>query len=148
MTTLQVHPRSRMPVNALALISVISFLLSFIYIGSSTAFDAIIALSAFGLHVSYICPILFFLIWKLRGKAEMGPFSLGKWGIAINFLSLGYLLFVVIWMPFPTMLPVTGENMNYAGPVFLIILFGALLDWVISGHKRFQVPVAPTHLEY
>jgi len=137
-----------MPVNALALISVISFLLSFIYIGSSTAFDAIIALSAFGLHVSYICPIFFFMIWKIRGKAEMGPFSLGKWGLLINLLSLGYLLYVVMWMPFPTILPVTAANMNYAGPVFLVILFGALLDWAISGRKRFEVPITPTSVEY
>jgi len=40
-------------------------------------------------------------------------------------------------------LPVTGTNMNYAGPVVGIVIIGALLDWIISGRKRFDVPVAP-----
>ena len=33
--------------------------------------------------------------------------------------------------------------MNYAGPVFGAVIVGALLDWMISGRKRFEVPVAP-----
>lgn len=128
-----------MPVNTLALVSFIT-LLSLIYIGSSTAFNAIIALSGFGLHVLYLIPILFFMLLKIPGKAEMGPFSLGRWGISINILSLADLLFVIIWMPFPTILPVTGTNMNYAGPVFLAILIMALADWAVSGHRRFKIP--------
>jgi LPXTG-motif cell wall-anchored protein len=46
-------------------------------------------------------------------------------------------------MPFPQLLPVTGSNMNYAGPLLGAVILGALLDWIISGHKRFQVPTAP-----
>jgi choline transport protein len=131
-----------MPLNALGLISVIAFLLSLIYIGSSTAFNAIIALTGIALHISYLCPILFFMLKKMKGDVKMGPWSMGCWGIPVNLFSLMYLIFVIIWMPFPTELPVTGSNMNYAGPVFLAILIGALTDWVISGHKRFQVPVS------
>lgn len=44
-------------------------------------------------------------------------------------------------MPFPTELPVTGSNMNYAGPLLGALIIGALLDWVISGRKRFKIPV-------
>jgi hypothetical protein len=83
------------------------------------------------------------MIRKLRGpKLEFGPFSLGRWGLPINLLSLFYLLFVILWMPFPSVLPVTRETMNYAGPVFLVVIIGALVDWFINGHKRFEVPVA------
>lgn len=39
------------------------------------------------------------------------------------------------------MLPVTGDDMNYAGPVFGAVVVGALLDWFINGRKRFQMPV-------
>jgi amino acid transporter len=131
-----------MPLNSLALISVICFILSLIYIGSSTAYNAIISLSAIGLHVSYVIPILFFLLRKIRGPPlAYGPFRLGRWGIPVNMFSLAYLFFVILWMPFPVMKPVTRETMNYAGPVLLLIIIAALADWMISGKKRFEIPV-------
>jgi choline transport protein len=129
--------------NALGLVSVVSFLLSIIYVISTTAFNAIISLQTISLSVSYIPPILFFMLRKIRGQhIPYGPFKLGRYGIATNVLALAYLLYVVIWMPFPTMLPVTGSNMNYAGPLLGTVIIGALVDWTFSGHKRFKVPVA------
>lgn len=132
-----------MPLNALVLTSAVSFLLSFIYLGSSTAFNAIVSLTAIGLHISYILPIGFIMLRKIRGPpVAFGPFKLGKWGIPINLFSLVYLFFVIIWMPFPTELPVTAANMNYAGPIMLAVIIGGVADWFISGHKRFDFPVA------
>lgn len=140
--TNQIHPKFKMPINALGLISGFCFLFSLIYIGSSTAFNAIVALTGLGLHVSYFFPILFFMLKKIKGEVKMGPWSMGRWGIPVNIFTLVYLIFVIIWMPFPVELPVTATNMNYAGPVFLAILLMALADWIISGRKRFQIPVA------
>jgi choline transport protein len=136
-----------MPLNALVLISVVCFILSLIYIGSSTAYNAIISLSALALSISYIIPITFFMLRKIRGpKLDYGPFTLGHWGIPINMFSLIYLIYITIWMPFPSLRPVTSINMNYAGPVFLVVVIGALTDWFVSGHKRFAVPIArPVH---
>jgi choline transport protein len=94
------------------------------------------------LNVSYIPPILFILLRKIRGQhIPYGAFKLGRFGIATNVVALGYLFFVIIWIPFPTELPVTGNNMNYAGPLLGAIIIAALLDWIISGHKRFKIPV-------
>lgn len=116
--------------------------------GSTTAFNAIISLSSIGLHISYILPIGFIMLRKIRGPpVDYGPFKLGKWGIPMNILSLLYLFFVIIWMPFPTELPVTAGNMNYAGPILLAVIIGAVLDWFISGHKRFDFPVPRYLLE-
>jgi choline transport protein len=70
------------------------------------------------------------------------PFKHGHYGITTNVLALAYLLYVVIWMPFPTMLPVTRSSMSYAGPLLGTVIVGALVDWTFSGHKRFKVPVA------
>ena len=94
------------------------------------------------MNVSYIPPILFILLRKIRGQhIPHGAFKLGRFGIATNVVALGYLFFVIIWIPFPTELPVTGNNMNYAGPLLGAIIIAALLDWIISGHKRFKIPV-------
>jgi len=134
-----------MPVNTLILISIISFLLSLIYIGSLTAYGAIISLGTLGLLVSYVIPILFILLRRINGPPiEYGPFSVGRWGIPINLFSLVYLLYVIIWTPFPQILPVNAQSMNYAAPVFIAVILGALADWAFSGHKRFEIPV-PQH---
>jgi len=83
-------------------------------------------------------------VQKLRGNPpKYGPFKLGRCGVLVNILALLYLVYIITWMPFPTILPVTSTNMNYAGPLLGIIIIGAVVDWTISGHKRFEVPVAP-----
>ncbi len=141
----QVHPTLRLPFNALALISIVAFLLAIIYIASDTAFNAIISLQALSLSVSYIPPIAFMALRRIRGTApEPGPFSMGRFGLAINLFSLAYLAYVVTWMPFPQFLPVTAKNMNYAGPLLGAVLIGALADWFLNGRKRFQIPLMPT----
>jgi choline transport protein len=47
---------------------------------------------------------------------------------------------MIIWLPFPTSLPVTKDTMNYAAPVWFGFVLLALVDYFISGHKRFQLP--------
>ncbi|KAF2014283.1 putative amino acid permease [Aaosphaeria arxii CBS 175.79] len=137
-----VHPTLKLPLNALLLVGFVVTCLSLIYIGSATAFNALISLQALALHISYFLPILFILLRKLRGPPPpYGPFKLGIFGIPINIFSLCYLIYVVLWMPFPTLLPVTKDNMNYAGPIFAAVLIGALGHWFISGHKTFQIPI-------
>lgn len=82
------------------------------------------------------------MLRKIRGPPlQYGPYSLGRYGIAINFMSLLYLIYAIVWIPFPSTIPVTASTFNYAGPIVLLIIFGSLLDWSITGHKRFEVPV-------
>ncbi|KAF6794992.1 LPXTG-domain-containing protein, partial [Colletotrichum musicola] len=66
---------------------------------------------------------------------------LGAQGIPINLFALAYLVYVVVWMPFPQVLPVTGDNMNYAGPIFGAVLVGALIHYLAGGREKFRVPV-------
>jgi choline transport protein len=129
-------------VNALALVGFTVTCLSFIYIASDTAFNALISLQALALHISYFFPILFILLRKLRGPPPpYGPFKMGKIGLPVNMFALCYLVFVVLWMPFPQLLPVTGDNMNYSGPIFGAVLCLAIGHWFIRGRKTFQMPV-------
>lgn len=138
-----VHPTLKLPVNALALIGTIVFILAIIYIASATAFNALISLQALALHVSYFIPIFFMAIRKIRGPPPpYGPFKLGRLGLVTNVFALVYLIFVVLWMPWPSVLPVTGSTMNYAGPLVGLVILAALADWMLGGRKRFEVPVA------
>jgi choline transport protein len=134
----------KIPTRALGLISVLSCLLALINIGSTTAFFAVLSLSTLSLYISYMLPILFFMIRKIEGRhPTYGPFTLGKWGIPINLIALLYAGYMVVFMSFPTFLPVTSTTMNYAAPVWIGCLIFALGDWFVSGHKRFVVPAGP-----
>lgn len=131
------------------LITTIIVLLQLINIGSTTALFAILSLSTIALYMSYLLPILFILLAKLRGDhITYGPFRLGKAGILINAFSVVYAVFVLIWLPFPPYMPVTSENMNYGGPMMGGILILAVLDWFISGRKRFHVPTENVSIQY
>ncbi|ERF75937.1 hypothetical protein EPUS_01303 [Endocarpon pusillum Z07020] len=142
-----VHPGLKIPLRSLTLVTILSCLLHLISIGSTTAFTAILSLTTLALYISYLVPISLILLRKLEGRhPAYGPFRLGRWGIPINIFALLYGIFIVIWLPFPPVLPVTALNMNYAGPVMIAVIIIALLDWVISGHKRFSVPVMKENL--
>lgn len=140
----KVHPSLKLPLNALILIGTCLILLAIINIGSSTAFNAFISLPAFALNISYFFPIFFLFIRRFTSSEPIpwGPFHLGFWGPIINLGAMCYIIFVLIWMPFPSFLPVDGLTMNYAGPIVGAVILGALFDWCVSGRKRFQVPIA------
>ncbi|KAI1869330.1 uncharacterized protein JN550_005960 [Neoarthrinium moseri] len=139
-----VNPYLKIPLNALLLIGTCVALLALINIGSSTAFNAFLSLPALALYISYFLPI-FFVFWRrvTRPKSiAWGPFSLKSMGIPVNLFALCYITFIIAWMPLPTVLPVDGNTMNYAGPLVGAVIVGALVDWVVSGRKRFQIRTA------
>ena len=128
--------------------TVVSALLGLINIGNTSAFNAILSLATVGLYLSYVIPLFFVLLRKLEGNPpEYGPYRLGRWSIPVNIAALAFGIFIVIFLPFPAMQPVTWANMNYAGPILIVVLLVALLDWSISGRKRFQVPTSKTETE-
>jgi choline transport protein len=122
-------------------------LLQLINIGSTTAFFAILSLNTLALYLSYIFPILFFIMHKLRGfPVFYGPFRLPRGlGLPINVFAVCYAIFVAIWLPFPSVVPVNSTTMNYGGPVMGAVIIFALADWVLLGRKRFKVPLDVKH---
>ncbi|KAF2023323.1 hypothetical protein EK21DRAFT_81192 [Setomelanomma holmii] len=142
----KVHPKFKMPVNALCVVAACLCLLALINIGSSTAFNAFISLPALALYISYFFPI-FFLFWRRLSTIHpipvpWGPFKLGRAGPFINAGAMCYIIFILMWMPLPGALPVDRLNMNYAGPVAGAVIVAAALDWCVNGRKRFRVPIA------
>lgn len=142
----RVQPKFKLPINALCFVALCLFLLAIINIGSSTAFNAFISLPALALYISYFFPI-FFLFWRRivsqnQSPILWGPFKLGKAGPIVNMGAMAYIIFVLVWMPFPGALPVDRWNMNYAGPIAGAVIIAAGVDWCVNGRKRFNVPVA------
>ena len=139
---MQIDSHHRIPTRAIALVTLVVVLLSLINIGSSTALNAILSLSTLGLYVSYLIPIgLLFLKRLRREHITFGPFALGQMGFWINAYAIIFGVYVSIFLPFPGQVPVTAVTMNYAGPVFGVVLILAVLDWVFRGRNYYNGPI-------
>ena len=144
----KVDSRHRVPIRSLWLPIVIVSLLSLFTVGNtatSTVFSAFTALSSLGLYSSYIIAISCMLHARLTGRIGDGPQHLvqyGNWklprgvGVPLNIFALLWTFYLTIWLPFPTTLPVTGTNMNYAGPIYVFIVTAAVMYWFAWGRAR------------
>ena len=69
-----------------------------------------------------------------------GSYNLGKLSIPLNVIGLVYLVFTSITFNFPTLSPVTSENMNYNIAAVGGIMLIAVITWFTTGHKQFRGP--------
>lgn len=102
-----------------------------------------LALTTASLYLSYIIPIAL-LIHKRRtapGSITFGPWTLGKWGMPVNIFAVLFCAFTCIFVPFPTKIPVTIDNMPWAGPVLGGLTIILVFDWFIRGRNHFKGPL-------
>jgi amino acid transporter len=141
----QIDNRFHVPFRSIGLVCGVVVLLSLINVGSTTALGAILALSTCSLYTSYLIPItlLVFRRFDKSGTAiNWGPWTMGPWvGLVVNIYSILFGVFVIVFTPFPSMLPVTAENMNYSGPVFGGMAVLLVIDWFVRGKDRFRGPL-------
>ena len=64
----KVHPRTKVPVNAVLTVTFCAVLLTCIYIGSSTAFNDVISLTITGFYGSYFLPSALLLYHRIKGN--------------------------------------------------------------------------------
>lgn len=137
-----VDPTFKIPLRALVLVASCIFALSFIQIGSTAAFNAILSLSTLGLYISYLIPLWLLVLKRFMAPQDIpkGTFSLGKLGLPMNLVAILFSTYFVIFLPFPATIPVTGENMNYAGPVLGFVMLFAIGDWIFRGRHKWEGP--------
>ena len=146
----KVDPRHRVPIRSLWLpIGIVSCLALFTVgnTATSTVFAAFTALSSLGLYSSYIIAISCMLHARLTGRLGTGPDAVvryGAWrlprgvGVPMNVVALVWTVYLTIWLPFPTTIPVTGTNMNYAGPIYGVVVMAAVMYWLAHGKGRWE----------
>ncbi|KAL6235491.1 hypothetical protein BDW75DRAFT_230224 [Aspergillus navahoensis] len=137
---LKVDGQLKIPLRALGLVSGWIFVLSFMQMGSTAAFNAILSLSALGLYISYLFPLAFLVCRRFTGDVPKGAYSLGRWGLPLNLTAILFATYFVIFLPFPPTLPVTPENMNFSGPVLGFIMLCSCVDWVVRGRHKWNGP--------
>ncbi|KAM5351184.1 hypothetical protein ACJ41O_003907 [Fusarium nematophilum] len=140
----KVHKGLQIPVYAIVVVSVLQMLLGFIYLGNTTAFNAILSMAIIGMYSSYAVPIVQMLFARRRIQAanDFGPFKLGPvFGPVANVISLIWITVVILFSTFPTAMPVTPQNMNYSIVVMAGWLVFGVVYYIFRGRYKFEVPV-------
>ncbi|ATZ57572.1 Bctpo5 [Botrytis cinerea B05.10] len=135
----RVHPTYDIPLWGLVLSTAVDCVLGCIYFGSTSAFNAFTGVATICLSVSYGIPILVNLI-RGRQAVKHASFSLGRFGFAINAVTVVWITLAIILFCMPTAIPVTPSTMNYASVVFVFFASISLLWYVIRGRKEFSGP--------
>ncbi|RMZ88889.1 hypothetical protein DV736_g3889, partial [Chaetothyriales sp. CBS 134916] len=110
--------------------------------GSYTAFNAFNSLGTVSILFSYTITIGC-LIWRrIFGKPlPSRRWSLGRWGLPINIISLCFttpMLFFYVW---PLYHPVTAQNMNWSSAMFFGVLIIAAIYYIFKGRHDYVGPV-------
>ncbi|KAK0312818.1 hypothetical protein LTR01_002480 [Friedmanniomyces endolithicus] len=137
----RVHPKLDVPLESLALTNLVVLIFGLIFLGSSSAFNAIVSASVVALGLSYGIPVA---INCLRGRKMLPAtrhFILPEWfGWFANLLGVSYVLLTTVLFVFPPALPVTGSSMNYCIVAFGIVLMISMIQWFVDGRMNFTGP--------
>lgn len=138
-----VHSFLQVPVRAVVALTVVEMLLGLIYLGNSTAFNAILSMAILGMYTSYIIPIAYMVIYgrSKLSSSHYGPFRLGKWGIWTNLVAICFLVVSIVFSTFPSVRPVTAQNMNYSVVVMGGWLAFGIAFFILFGRRHYRGPV-------
>ncbi|EON61788.1 hypothetical protein W97_01005 [Coniosporium apollinis CBS 100218] len=138
----QVDKRFDIPLWGLVLSTTVDCLLGLIFFGSSAAFYSFTGVATICLSTSYGLPILVNII-RGRKMVRHSTFSLGKFGFAINILTIVWICFAVVIFCMPVALPVDASTMNYASVVFAAFATISVVWYFVRGRKSFTGPPVP-----
>ncbi|KAJ5746115.1 choline transport protein [Penicillium odoratum] len=156
----QVHGGTAVPVYSVLLTTVVVCLLAIINIGSSVAFNDLVAMSISGLYMSYMVVAGLLLHRRCTGgisnvrssdtavvntvgaKLVWGPFHIpGMWGILINTFALVYMTIAVFFSFWPPSWQVTVTTMNFSVVGTFGVIFLSLLYYVIRARHVYDGPI-------
>lgn len=141
-----VNKKLDVPLGGLILSTAVDCLLGLIYFGSTAAFNSFTGVATICLSTSYGIPILVSVI-RGRRAVKNSPFSLGKFGLIINCITIVWICFAIILFCMPVALPVTPTSMNYASVVFAGFATISVVWYLIRGRKSFTGPPVPKDVD-
>jgi choline transport protein len=164
----RVHPTLGVPVYALVANSTVIFVLGCVYLGSSTAFNALVATGLILQQLSFAFPAAILLFVRSRGRAELDAlmprarsFRLpAPVGWIVNSLTILLAVVALVFYDLPVVMPVTAGNMSewtlylllslrsrsltssqdYACVVLGVMAICATANWFGYAARRYQSP--------
>lgn len=138
----KVNKRLDVPVWAIILSTAVISLLGLIYFGSTAAFNSFTGVATICLSTSYGLPI-FISVIRGRKAVKNSGFSLGRFGYAINILTILWICLAVVLFCMPVSLPVDAASMNYASVVFAGFATISITWYFAYARKHFTGPPVP-----
>ncbi|KPM39688.1 hypothetical protein AK830_g6882 [Neonectria ditissima] len=136
----KVNHKLDVPLWGLILSTVVDCLLGCIYFGSSAAFGSFTGVATICLSTSYCVPVLVSLL-RGREPVRSSPYSLGKLGPIVNWISILWIVLAVVIFCMPVSLPVTASTMNYASVVFAGFAAISAVWYFAYARKHFKGPI-------
>lgn len=102
------------PPFALLFNATVVFIIGCIYLGSTTAFSAIIGTGLVLQQISFAVPAIL-MMYRNRApeyRPTTGYFNLGKFGWVANILTVAWSVVQLVMFNLPLVLPVSGSNMS------------------------------------
>ncbi|KAK4496526.1 hypothetical protein PRZ48_012506 [Zasmidium cellare] len=135
-------PGLNIPLNGVLVTVTISCLLFLINIGSDVALNAIDSLGIVSLLFSYLVTIGCMVWRRLWGPPlPPAPWSLGKWGLAVNVFSLCFLVVPSFFAFWPVDVNPTAEEFNWSPVMFVGILSITAVYYFVKGRHEYEGPV-------
>jgi choline transport protein len=144
----RIHPRFGVPVWALVANSFVIFIIGCVYLGSSTAFNAMIGTGLILQQISYAFPAAL-IMYRKRSKTFLPSncyFKLGIFGWFANSITVAFAIIVIIFFNFPTVMPVGPGNMNYSCVVLGAMAIFTVANWFGYAKTRYEGPRLPDEL--
>jgi choline transport protein len=141
-----VDKRLKIPVRMILLVFLLQLLLGLLYLGSTTAFNAVLSMAVIGMYLSYALPIVYmFFCGRGSHRVQAAPFRMSHGvGAAVNVVALVWLVLAMFFSVWPNFYPVTPETMNYS----IVVLVGWIVVggfyYGIWGRKIYDGPVLET----
>lgn len=129
-------PITNTPVNAVWLVVAFSIALNCVGFGSTTTIIAIFNITAPCLDLSYAAVIFARNIYASQNEFRPGPYVLGWKQKPLNYIAVGWVMFISTVLLFPTARPVTLGNFNYAVVVGGVIAAFAWGWWYAGADKQ------------
>ncbi|KAM5564339.1 amino-acid permease BAT1 [Rosa sericea] len=136
----KVHPRSKVPTNAVWLCAAIGILLGLPILKLDLVFTAIISVSTIGWVGGYAVPIFARLV-MVEEKFRAGPFYLGRASRPVCFVAFVWICYACSTFLLPTFYPLRWKTFNYAPIALSVVLTLIMLWWVLDARKWFKGPV-------
>ncbi|KAK8241058.1 amino acid transporter-like protein [Phyllosticta capitalensis] len=130
------------PFNSVYLSSVLTSILCLVNLGSTFAFNLIVSLSLLALLSTYMISIGCILLRRIQGQPlPPARWSLGRWGLPVNAFAFLYSAFVIVFASFPTSVPVSLGDANWAPAIWAGVLLLSVVVYWIHGKRHFTPPV-------